>query len=226
MKNIIKLISGILLIGTLGFAQTKVKNYPKEDAYPAPHNQDVKPASKGAFIALFEDWNVTNLHVYADPNEQPSQDFYYFGKPISPTFKDYLPDELRHWTHVEGYEPHAVFSLRGDGEEWYVLRIPDKEMPNQLVLYEMQNGELVMKQTLAFVYCDKKGCMQMDSWIQDVDGDTELDIIQTSQVTTRNGKVKEPKTVVLSMDKNGLFRKNKKANIDENDYRLEPISLK
>ncbi len=107
-----------------------------------------------------------------------------------------------------------------------MLRIPDKEMPNQLVLYEMQNDKLAMKQTLAFISCDKKGCEQMDSWLQDIDGDTKLDIIQKTQTTTKGGKVKKAKTHVLSLDKNGLFRKNKKLDIDVYNYRIEKLKLK
>lgn len=203
------------------FAQND-HNYPGDEPYPAPVSFADLTKEEAAFINLFNNENVTNLHVYASAKVNPEQDYYYLGTPILPVFKDMLPSGIASLTYLRGKEPHAVSSMRGNGEQLYLVRVPGEKFKNQLALFSMENGELKELKVLAFYDCNDSRCIQQDSWLQDLNGDTLLDIITKKQITRKNGKTKTKTYVYLMTDKS-TFKKSGKVNIEEGDYLLKDL---
>ena len=58
----------------------------------------------------------------------------------------------------------------------------------------------------------------MNTWIQDVNGDTRLDLIQKSRKVSKNGKVKNEKTKVFLQGPNGAFIYSEDTSVNSADY--------
>ena len=74
---------------------------------------------------------------------------------------------------------------------------------------------------LAEKNCKVDGCQQTDSWIRDLDGDTNLDIVQKKVKYDVKGNLVDSTITVYSLNKEGVFVENKQLEIDEGDYRVE-----
>lgn len=213
----------IILLPFISLQSQNDHNFPGDEPYPAPVSFADLTKEEAAFINLFNNENVTNLHVYASTREAPDQAYYYHGTPILPVFKDMLPSKLSSLTYLRGKEPHAISSMRGNGEQLYLLRLPGENWNNKIAIYAMDNGELTELHTLASYTCNKAGrCIQQDSWLQDLNGDTLLDIITKKRTTRKNGKSKVKTSVYLMTDK-GVFKKARKMEIEEGDYKFQEL---
>ena len=85
---------------------------------------------------------------------------------------------------------------------------------------------MVKRHILAYQDCNNNRCVQLDSWLQDVNGDTRLDIIQKRKVTKkRSGKTVVKPTIYL-MGQEGKFHKTKNLGmVNLNDYIMEDLPL-
>lgn len=194
--------------------------FQKDEPYPAPVSFADISDKMAAFIAIFNDENVSNLHVYASKNPIPDQAYYYKGTPVYPVFKDFLPSKLSNLTHIQNGQPHAISSIRGNGVELYLVRIPGEKWDNQIGIYTMNGGSLMELETLAYYDCNQARCVQQDSWLQDLNGDTLLDIITKNRTIRKNGTSKTKTTVFLMTDK-GTFKKSRQTQIEEADYIMQ-----
>ncbi len=219
------LIKICLLIFTLQLTaqESGSEYYPKDEPYPAPVSYANLTEEEAAFIALFEDKNVGNLHVYSSKSASPDVNYFYKGQPVPPALKDILPEKLALLTYLKGSEPHAVASIPGEAEELYLLRIPGGDWDNQISLYAMNGGQLEKLETLAYYDCNARRCLQQDSWLQDVNGDTRLDIITRQRKIRQNNARVKYKTTVLLMQEDGTFRKSRKTDIAEKDYQMHKL---
>ena len=189
-----------------------------DEPYPAPVSYaDLSPLEAN-FIGLFNSENVTNLHVHAIPS--PEGDYPFEGTPITQEYNGLLQGNLASQTFVKGEEPRAVMSMRGNGEELYLVRQPSGEWKGELALFSMEDGKLRGLEVLAYRKCNSLRCVQQDSWLQDVNGDGLLDIIQKKQVT-RGYSVARSKTKVFLMEPDGSFKRTKPTMIDQTDYQVE-----
>ena len=225
MKNIPVYIILVFIFSGLAAQEGQTDYSTPGEPYPASVSYEGLTAAEANFIGLFRDENIGNLHLYASADPMPGTAYFFKGEAIKPTFKDLLPGEIAPLTHLQGGQPHAVLSLRGDGEELYVLRLPGQRFQNQLSLYDMENGQLRKLMTLAYYQCSNSRCEQQDSWVQDVDGDARLDIITKKKITNRKGKEQVSARVYL-MKTDGTFRRTKNINIEEKDYLFENITAK
>lgn len=220
MKNLIKYTAFVMALLSVqtAFSQDKSTG---EEPYPAPAMYDNVTASEANFIALFEDKNVGNTHVYIPKRGKMVGDNEPYGSIISKEFKDFLPTDVQMMVHVEGSEPRALYSIRGGNGELYVIQTTDR-MGNQTIgLYALNNESVTKLKDLAYLRCKESGCRQMDSWLQDIDGDTRIDIIQKRAKTkTANGRTKV-KTTTYRIQRDGSLKKDKKLAIDEADYIME-----
>ncbi len=222
MKNIPLYIILIFSFSNLTAQEEGAEYNTPDEPYPAPVSYANLTEEEANFIGLFRDENIGNLHVFASSDPTPSDAYFFKGSPINSTFKDIMPADIADLTHFQDGQPHAVLSLRGDGEELYVLRLPGERYQNQLALYDLDNGQLRKIKTLAYYQCKDIRCIQQDSWIQDVNGDARLDIITKRKVTRPNGK-EQVKTKVYFMNTDGNFKRTRKANITEKNYLFESI---
>ena len=189
-----------------------------EEPYPAPAMYNNVSELESAFIALFDDRNVGNLHLYVPNKRTPSEDYPYKGTIITRDYKSLLPSALQIFTEVKGGEPQALGSIRGAQGELYLMRTMDYKGNHTIALYKLQNNGLEKLMELASHQCINDKCTQTDTWIQDIDGDTRFDFIQKTRKSNRPNKVK---TKIYSMQIDGTIKKNKDAEIDVIDYKME-----
>ncbi|MBI1228294.1 MAG: hypothetical protein GC192_23875 [Bacteroidetes bacterium] len=199
---------------------TPTKKQVGAEPYPAPVSYKNISMDQAEFIKLFESKNVGNLHVYPLAKQDKPSEFFE-GKPIDSGFSNLLTGDLAKQSFIRNEEPRALFSIRGNGEELYIIRLPSDVSGGEIALYGWNNGKMDKRQTLATYDCTRNHCVQVDSWIQDVNGDTRLDVVQVKRTTRDNGKkVKIDKTVYL-MDDNGLFKKSKYNELDFANYQVQ-----
>lgn len=223
--NSLKLTILAILIHVNVFSQTNnEKKLRGAEPYPAPVSYENISLEQAEFIKLFEDKDVSNLHVYPLVKQEKESAFLQ-GKTIDSGFSNLLEGFLSKQTFVTNAEPKAVFRIRGEGEEYYIIRLPIDVSGGEIALYGWNNGKLEKKQKLASYSCKRNHCTQVDSWIQDVNGDTRLDIVQIKKTTRKNGmKVRIDKVVYL-MDNNGLLKKSNGQMVDFSDYQTQNLSL-
>lgn len=226
MKNLFAFYSFIiLLLTTSNFVEAQdqklIEINPEDQAYPIgnqPENERI-----AAFISVFDDTNVGNMHIYTTLDEKASADYFYLGKDITGTFDDLLSTKLKRRVRQTNGKIFAVHNIRGVNGEYYILRVPSKKGAQALKMYELQGTKLIETLTLADARCKANGtCWQTDSWIQDVDGDTRLDVIQ-KKAKLRDGKIIRESTTVYTQNRAGIFNKNNVVNIEEQDYMLEKL---
>lgn len=229
MKNILPYLLSLLII-VISFQLTIAQKNNEEPLdvvlteNPYPISNQANSATMAAFISQFEDTSIGNLHVYATTEKMPSDDYFYQGKDITGTFNDMLPNKLNKLVRRTNGKIYAVKSIKGNAREMYILRAPSKKNNSELVLYKMAGTQLIPVMPLAKVSCKRSGaCSQMDSWIQDINGDTRLDIIQKTQKTNRAGQVVKTKTKVYTQTQNGRYTLDKSADVKENSYLLEKM---
>lgn len=191
-----------------------------DEPYPAPVMYNNLSLQEAKLIKQFEDKDVSNLHIYADVKQD--DDYFFKGKPLDANFSEFFNDDLEAQTKIKGQEPQAVFSIRGEARELYLIRSLGNGAGHEVALYELDNGKLQKYLPLASYQCHDGKCTQLDSWIQDINGDTRLDIIQVSKKTDENGKMKVTSKVFL-MDQEGHLIKSKNIKIDLNDYPMQSL---
>lgn len=220
MKYLLTIIISCLMIGVL-FGQTRKDRY--EEPYPAPVSYENISERKAEFIALFEDRNVGNLHLFTA--KKLKKDRTFKGEIIPKSYKYFFPSNTWKFFNRKKWRPRALYSIRGDAEDWYILRVSDKKGKNTLRLYEWGEDHLVEKKILAYTKCRGKNCEQLDSWIRDIDGDTNLDIVQRKATISKN-QTRESSIEVFAIDEHGVFQKTDDLVIDSGDYQLEQIKTK
>jgi hypothetical protein len=130
------------------------------------------------FDRYFEVDNIGNLHVFTTANTYDIKDDYYFkGELLPKKFEDLFADNWRE-SLPEELRTYAVSKVRNGDEDAYILRFEGIGTQNMIGLFEIENELLRFKRRLAYQYCYDYVCFQLDSWIQDFDGDARLDIFQ------------------------------------------------
>jgi hypothetical protein len=76
---------------------------------------------------------------------------------------------------------------------------------------------------VSYYDCNPRRCVQQDSWLQDVNGDTRLDIITKKRTIRSNSGRLKIKTYVRLMQEDGTFKKSRKTLVDEKDYQMQKL---
>ena len=210
MKLIITSFIACLLSFSLLNAQV-VKEEPVEEPYK-DYNERPYPATNippspevAGFMAEFEDSEVGNLKVYSDFDEQPSSDYYFAGEKISALHQELFTAEFRELIKTEN--AYATYSIKGNAREHHIIRMPTNKGPNTLWLFTVEGEVVKPLQLLAYAFCQSGSCYQQDSWITDLDGDTDLDILVKTRRTNANSKkVLEKNEQVYLQNEAGDFR--------------------
>ncbi len=178
------------------------------------------------FINQFELSNVGNLHIYAKPESQPVADYYLHGKVLGDGFGTYLTPGL--WKDTRsGTRVNAVFAIKynDDQNNLFIINEHKKGKINKLGLYRLNGQQLEMVQPLAYLKKTTSGAhKQMDTWIQDVDGDTLLDLIQRKRTTSENGVSDEVITKVLLQQPDGSFQVSNDTGVNSADYIFHSVT--
>ncbi len=225
MKNIILTAIAVLLT-SVSFAQTTNVEEARESANPYPVVTDQPVSDKAAlFINSFnKERNVGNLHVYSFI-DQPAADYYFTGREFAPGLSDMYSADLRRKNRKQNAKVYAVQSIRGEGEEYYIIREPGMSGNNRLSMYELNDDKLTFKINLADAKKVGNKVKQTDSWIADIDGDVLLDVIRVNTKMNANGKVLRKKVTVFFQQQDGTF-KAKPYSLDPYLYAPENLMKK
>ena len=189
--------------------------------YPAAGNAITSPKVR-AFIQLFQSENVGNLHVYAHKGTTPPNDYVFTGQPIGGSHTELFDEEHKRWLSIYQHYAFAVYSIRGDEQQYYIIRLADAKGNNRLELFELNDDQLKHNQTLASYTCEATNCMQVDSWLQDINGDTRIDIIQKSKTYSSNQS--KENLIIFKQTKDGDFIQSTEMHVEKGDYKMEPIT--
>lgn len=211
------------LLFLLFFIPTTIFSQTNGSSTDSPYPINNRPSSEktAAFIALFDDTNVGNLHVYTSKMSNPKEDYFYMGQEMDTYYTAMLPKKWRKKTRGKAAKAYAVKNIAGAEREYYIIRFLDKKERNHLALFELQQESLIHKMTLAQAWCKGPRCYQKDTWIQDVDGDTLVDLIVKTR-RERNSLTSD-EIEVYQQTKAGNFVKNETWNIDSTKYPLEEL---
>lgn len=181
--------------------------------------QSANQKAWAAFEANFEVTNVGNLHLFAPTTNQNNSDFTFYGTPIerglyrlfSANWRDELPKD---------FNTYALYKIRYGASDAYLLRFQGAGTQNMIGLFTRKNDQLVFVRTLASYHCSESMCWQMDSWLQDFDGDTRLDILQKARIVqfTLMGAPIDEYTQILRQNSDGSFSPTEKFSITLDDY--------
>lgn len=190
-------------------------------------NLQAQQATKAYFNSLFEDYSVGLMHVHMEAFPQNAEIDSVNrtpGEPIPMNCRSFMPTPLHKRMLEEKIVPNAIGAVRGDGlQNYYMVEVPGKDGDKEIVLYRMQNHQLKAMLPLANHDCNSKRCLQLDSWLIDLNGDTQLDLIQKRRVMRSNKKVKQ-KTFVYLMQQDGTFKRTKAENYKTRPYSMAPLS--
>lgn len=185
--------------------------------YPANNTPDSK--REAIFSTYFEETNVGNLHVFAPEEKAVAPDHYFKGRELprglfgifEPKWRESMPED---------FKAYAVYSLRGEGKPYYLLRFSGAETDRMIGLFEMVGDQLHHKLTLASYWCVGDYCLQKDSWLQDFDGDVRLDVLTKVRMTDnrRNEQVVDEYYAISKQLKDGSFSRKHDLQVQVNDY--------
>lgn len=175
-----------------------------------------------AYKQLFEETNVGNLHIYSlTEEERAAPDDFFYGQQIprglfglfSANWRDELPAD---------FEAYALFKIKHGEGDAYLMRFAGPGTQNLIGLFTIKGDKVAFLKVLSSHSCNQNTCWQTDSWIQDFDGDTRLDILQKVRVlqfTLMDAPVEEYSQVLRQGD-DGKFTLSKEIDIDIVSYRF------
>lgn len=177
-----------------------------------------------AFEEYFVVENVGNLHLFSPTGEQNNPDYTFYGTSIdrglyglfSANWRDDLPED---------FKTYALYKIRYGAQDAYLIRFAGNGTQNMIGLFTKKGDKLAFVRTLSSYYCSDTSCWQMDSWLQDFDGDTRLDILQKARVvqyTLMDAPIDEY-TQVLRQQKDGTFYQTNDFSIELGDYDLQTV---
>lgn len=206
---------------TLLNAQVPVENLDKEK-YPA--NNKVESLEAAAVLSFFEETNVGNLHVFPSPDTPAAYDFFFKGEALPEGAMGVFAEEWREKLPAS-YEAYAVYAIKGEGKPYYIVRYEGADIRNAIELFEMIDGEMIHRQTLAMYRCEDGECLQQDAWLLDLNGDTLFDIVKKVKIWSsdqRERVIGEYQDVMTQLD-NGRFVSTGSLEVELQDYRMEEL---
>ncbi|SEP62800.1 hypothetical protein SAMN05444359_101293 [Neolewinella agarilytica] len=204
------LASAILLLATtISYAQVNASVGEASDR-PATTYQNA-PALQN-FVAGFPEINVGFLHVYANPSIDPEETYLMRGTEASSTLKALLPVDFQKMARNMDAKVYGAAAIRGINENMYIVRMDGAEQ-DRLELFAIRGNKVVHLKTLAYQFCESGKCEQLDSYITDVDGDTNLDLVQISRVMRNSGVTAETKKVFTLQERNREWKKTNQLEV-------------
>ncbi|THH41065.1 hypothetical protein [Neolewinella litorea] len=147
------------------------------------------------FATNFDESNVGFLHVYVDPTSDPLETYLLRGQEMSDTAVAMLPTRLRRLAKDDNATFYATIAIKGINENLYLTRL-DGPRRDQIDMFAIRDGKVKHLKTLAYLDCAGTECLQMDSYITDVNLDTNFDLIQIARRSTEaNGTTDERRSV-------------------------------
>ncbi|CAH1002200.1 hypothetical protein LEM8419_03117 [Neolewinella maritima] len=134
-------------------------------------------------VGIFEENNVGFLHVYIDPNVDPLETYLFRGLEMGEGEVAQLPESYLSEVNTDEGRFYASMAIQGIEENLYLVRY-DGTQRDRIDQFALRDGQMMHLKTLAYLNCDTPGdCGQLDSYITDVNLDTDFDLIQISRAS-------------------------------------------
>ncbi|WP_157976187.1 hypothetical protein [Lewinella sp. IMCC34191] len=151
------------------------------------------------FATTFDESNVGYLHIYIDPAIDPLETYLLRGQEMSDTAMAMLPPRFRKMADKEGSTLYSTIAIKGIEENLYLTRL-DAPRRDQIDMFAIRDGRVKHLKTLAYRDCGGNECLQMDSYITDVNLDTNFDLIQIARRKTESMGTTDERRTVYYMD--------------------------
>ncbi len=184
------LLTGFLLLTALLPAQS-----PIDVGSGGMQTTALEQGENGAslFASGFDESNVGFLHVYIDTTEDPLEDYLFRGRELSDTIVAMLPPRIGEL--ADGGTFYGTMAIHGIDENLYITRL-EGPVRDQIDMFAFRDGKVVHLKTLSFLDCSAADCQQLDSYITDLNLDTNFDLVQIARrVTANNGTADERRSV-------------------------------
>ncbi|MGB3547575.1 MAG: hypothetical protein WBA17_11405 [Saprospiraceae bacterium] len=204
-----KYLSLFILLFTCSFliaqqqATTKVSGPRTYAGAQLPDSEEAR-----MFDAAFPEKEVGLLHVYADEEVQPSENYLLEGVEIGSGITNLLPGGYRRLAAREGTTAYAAGAIRGDDENLYLVRMASPT-DDRIELFAFRGDRVKLIKTLAYRKCRSGRCAQLDSYILDINRDGLLDVAQL--IRKRPGM--EPQRRAYLMSDTGKLRKDNSVDV-------------
>lgn len=197
MTKFILSFFALLLTTTFAFAQV----------------DQVRSSAIETFKADFSPQEAGILHVYVDPAIDPAGVYLFRGQEASGTTVAMLPTEYQQLAKRMGAKVYATRAIKLMGtQDHYIVRMAGT-YEDRIELFAINGMKVEHVTTLATRKCFSGKCEQTDTWITDIDGDTNSELIQISR-TMRGDMVKEGKKKVYTFTEKGKWKKSKRLAMD------------
>lgn len=205
------IISPIVLVfyATLACAQVEstAKSFPDRGAEVA-NDEIARNSALEAFKADFTQQSSGMLHVYVDPTFDPAEVYLFQGQEASGTTKALLPKKFQRLAKRLGAKVYATKAINLFGtENMYLVRL-DGIYEDRIELFEINDYDVEHVRTLAYLSCLEGKCTQKDTWITDIDGNTNADLIEISRVMRKDKETAQREAVYMLTDR-GKWKKSK-----------------
>lgn len=213
LKYTIPLFS-LLLFSFSSFAQ-EAKPAPDRagdpnQAYPVTNRLEV-PALR-EFDESFPNENVGFLHIYADPSVDVEEVYLLRGEPLSSTATALLPAKFQRMARNMNAELYGAMAVKGINESMYILRM-DGQFSDRVEMFAIRGNRVIHLKTLAYRTCANGKCDQLDSYLTNLNSDTNLELVQIKRTMRSSGETTaKPKSFVLK-DSNRKWKMTRKLDI-------------
>ena len=210
MTKILFSLFSLILFPIFGFAQVEeqVSSFPNRAAYAAEGDQ-IRAASLATFKADFSLQESGILHVYIDPSIDPEEVYLFAGQEASGTTVALLPAKFQRLAKRLGAKIYATKAIKISGtEDVYLIRL-DGIYEDRIEMFAINGSRVEHLKTLAYRSCLNGKCTQLDTWITDINGDTDSELIRISRVL-RNGNTTASKESVMTLTKKGKWKTSRK----------------
>ena len=171
------------------------------------------------------------ISMFAEKETDPSHHFYpivrvdrpgnypYTGKMVDASFFKYFDKKTNEIWNNGGGDVLAIGKYGG----FYVCRVPGRYVSSDIALFQIKKGVLQHIETIAWAWCDEGWCNQQDAWLQDINKDGRIDIVQHYTLTDDKGKKRDERMTVLLQDEKGGFAPTDKFEVDKSSYKMAGI---
>lgn len=210
------IISSFLLVFYVSMLSAQVA--PTSNSFPdrSAAVEDDQVARVSAIESFKDDFTLQPsgiLHVYVDPTFDPAEVYLFQGREASGTTKALLPRKFQRLAKRLGATIYATKAINLYGtENLYVVRL-DGIYEDRIELFAINGYDVEHVRTLAYLSCLDGKCTQKDTWITDIDGNSNADLIEISRVV-RNGKNTTEREAVYMLTEKGKWKKSKQLKAD------------
>lgn len=160
------------------------------------------------------------LHLYPILRVDNPGNYPYQGSLIDTALYRYFEDETAEIWNTAGGEVMAV----GRYGNFFITRIPGRYVSSDIALFKNTDDKFTRVETIAWAWCDEGWCNQQDAWLQDINKDNLIDIVQHYTLTDDKGRVREERITVLLQNEEGSFKEEKTLKPRKENYKMANLT--